>query len=127
MSYEWPPLSPRRAIELARAKLEPPVKAMPSHPESRIYRLAGIWLILGVASYVIPGFVPNPEGGFAGSGPAILTFLGLLAVNFIFSIYLLVATLREFKGLSLAAKLVGVGPSFLFGAILVWIVSNLIY
>jgi hypothetical protein len=100
---------------------------MSRQPNSRIYRLAAICLVLVAASYVVPGFVPNRGGGFAGSGPAILTFLGMLGVTLIFSVYLLVATLQEYKGLSIAAKLVGVGPCLIFGAVLIWIVSNLIY
>ena len=83
--------------------------------EKRIYSLAGISLLIGVASVVVPRFVPNPEGGFASGASAALTFLVLLGVALLFSIYLLVMTCRQFRELPVTAKIVGLAPSIVFG------------
>ena len=100
---------------------------MASQPDIRIYRLAAFLFVLTVSSYIIPGFVPNPSGDFAGSGPAIVTFLVLLGVDFIFSIYLFAVTLQQFKVLSITAKLVGLGPCLLFGIALISLFGNPVF
>jgi len=42
------------------------------NPDIKIYRLSGISVCLLVASFIIPRFVSNPEGGFASGASAIL-------------------------------------------------------
>lgn len=79
--------------------------------EKKIYRLFVICILLVAASLVVPRFVPNPEGGFAGAASAVLIFLIMLGVALCFSLYLLIITIQKYNNLSMAAKIAGIAPS----------------
>jgi len=100
---------------------------MPIPTEKKIYRLAGACAILGIASFVIPRFVPNSEGGFASAASAIATFLVLLAITFVFSLWLLTITLRQYRSLTALTRSVGLAPSIVLGLALVWLILFLGY
>ena len=95
--------------------------------ERRIYRLAVTCVVLTLASFVGPRFVPNTEGGFASGATAVLTFLAMLGVAWLLSIYLLLVTLKDYSRLSLGAKVASLGPCLLLGAALVGLFVFLSY
>ncbi len=95
--------------------------------EGRIYRLAVACVVLAGASFVLPRFVPNTEGGFASGATAVLVFLAVLAVAWLLSIYLLLVTVKDYRSLSLGAKVAGLGPCLLLGAALVGLFGFLSY
>jgi hypothetical protein len=84
--------------------------------EARIYRLFGVCALLAAATFIVPRFVSNPEGGFASGSSAILTLLILLGLTFIFSLYLLGVTIQHYRGLSIMTRVAGIGPSLLLAA-----------
>jgi len=83
---------------------------LPKDSELKIYRLCGICAVLAVASWIVPRFVPNPEGGFAGGASAILTLLTMLGATLLFSVYLLLVTVQKYRSLSKMARIAGIGP-----------------
>jgi hypothetical protein len=87
-----------------------PETALAKDIEKQIYRLFAVCIFLATASLIIPRFVPNPDGSFAGASSAILTFLILLGVTLIFSLYLLIRTVQEYSDLSALAKIAGIAP-----------------
>lgn len=100
---------------------------MANRTDARIYLLAGISAALAVASFIVPRFVTNPEGGFASGASAILTLLVLLAAALLFSLYLLAVTLQHFRSLSIVPRILGVGPSLILAVMLFGIVGLLRY
>ena len=99
----------------------------PNPMEARIYRLAGLCVVVAAISFIAPRFVPNPEGGFASAASAILTFLILLGVTLSLSVYLLSVTVQQFSTLSPFAKVVGVGPSVVLAVTLLGLLGFLSY
>jgi hypothetical protein len=82
-----------------------------SPAETRIYRHAGLFVVLLVLSFIVPRFVPNQEGGFASAaGTIVVLFLMLVGVG-IFSLFLFVRTARSFASLSVPARIAGIGPA----------------
>ncbi len=71
---------------------------------------------MSTATLVVPRFVTNPEGGFAAGSSAIVTLLIMLGATFVFSLYLLAATVQQYGKLSIPARLAGIGPSLVLGA-----------
>ena len=100
---------------------------MPSKIEKKIYRLASACTLLVGASFVIPRFVSNPEGGFASAASAVLTLLVLLGVAFVFSLYLLSTTIQQYRSLPTSARLAGLAPSAILGVGLLWLIVFLRY
>jgi len=99
-----------------------------AQPEERkIYRLAFLCATLAAVAFILPRFVTNPEGGFASGASAILTLLILLTVTLVFSLYLLTITLRQSRNVSRSARVVGLAPSLIFGALLAWLLVFLAY
>jgi len=95
--------------------------------EQRIYRLSVVCTFLAAASLIVPRFVANPEGGFAGAASAVQTLLSMLAATFLFSLYLLGVTVRKYNSLSTAAKIAGIGPSVVLAAMLFGLFGFLSY
>ncbi len=93
----------------------------------RIYRLAGVCVVLSLVSFIVPRFVSNPEGGFAAGASAILTFLALLGVTLLVSVYLLVLTINDYGNLPTFAKVVGIGPSVVLAITLLSLLGFLSY
>ena len=91
------------------------VAAMTS--EKKIYRLFVILILLTIISLVIPRFIANPNGGFAAATTAALSFLLALAVSLLFSVYMLVFTLKNSANISKTAKLLGIIPSIILAII----------
>ncbi len=91
---------------------------LPKETEKRIYRLFAICTFLVAASLIIPRFVSNPEGGFAGAASAVLVLLIMLGVTLLFSLYLLAVTVQKFSNLSTATKIAGIAPSVVLAATL---------
>lgn len=100
---------------------------MANRAEIRIYRLAGMCGILIAASFIVPRFISNPEGGFASGASAILALLVMLAVALLFSLYLFTVTLKQYGNLSTPAKLVGLGPCLLLAVVLFGLMGFLRY
>jgi hypothetical protein len=100
---------------------------VPTSTEKRIYRLASICGLLAVIAVVIPRFVRNPEGGFASGTSAVLVFMMLLLVTALVSVYLLVVTVRSYRSLTIAPRLVGIAPGVLFVGALVLLLGFLRY
>jgi hypothetical protein len=82
-----------------------------SETERRIYRLSAICGILTLLAFGVPRLVPDQEGGFASAANAVLVFLGMLFGTAVFSLYLLVVTLRAYREISLLPRLAGIGPT----------------
>ena len=95
--------------------------------EKRIYCLSAVCVALTALAFVIPRFVPNREGGFASAATAILVFLGILLVTTVVSLYLLVETIRIYRGLSMLPRLAGIGPSVVLVTALAWLIGFLRY
>ena len=95
--------------------------ASSDHAEKRIYRLFGVCAALALAALVVPRFVPNSEGGFAGGAAAVLVLLLMLAGAFLVSLYLLMVTVRQYRGLSVTARVAGFGPSLVLAALLIFL------
>jgi len=94
----------------------------------RIYRLSGVCAFLAAASFIVPRFVSNPEGGFAAAGAtAVLALLMMLGATFLFSLYLLGVTVQSYGGLSTSARIAGMGPSVVLGASLLALFGFLSY
>jgi hypothetical protein len=79
--------------------------------EAGIYRDAALCAVFLIASFIVPRFVPNHEGGFASAASAILVLLVMLGGLGIFSLVLLARTLRAFGSISVPARIAGIGPS----------------
>lgn len=84
---------------------------MPNQKEARIYRDAALCGVLLVLALILPRFVPNQEGGFASAANAVLVLLGMLLAGGIYSVFLLARTIRDFRAISTAARIAGIGPS----------------
>lgn len=95
--------------------------------EVKIYRLSGVCVLLTLAALFLPRFISNPEGGFASGSSAILALIGLLAVALLFSIYLLMITVRHFKILSGKPRLAGLLPCLLLSIVLFGLLGFLTY
>lgn len=91
---------------------------LPKKTEKRIYRLFAACTFLASASFIVPRFVSNPEGGFAGAGSAVLALLIMLGATLLFSLYLLAVTIQEYADLSTTARVVGIAPSLVLAAAL---------
>jgi glycerol-3-phosphate acyltransferase PlsY len=100
---------------------------MTSRPETRIYRLAGVCVLLVVASIVVPRFMSFGGGGIAAAANAIMLFLAVLVLAAGVSVYLLLLTLPQYRSLPVAARIAGVGPSVLIVGGLAWLVLFLRY
>ena len=100
---------------------------MPKKSEQLVYQLSAVCITLTVASFIVPRFVPNPEGGFAGAASAILVLLVMLAMTLLVSIYLLVITIKKFSDLSTPARTAGIAPGVLLAAILFGLLGFLNY
>lgn len=100
---------------------------MPNQVEKRIYRLAGICGVLAAASLIVPRFISNPEGGLAAGASAILTFLIVLAISLLFSLYLLGVTIQHYRSLSIVARVFGLGPSVVLAAVLFGLLGLISY
>ncbi len=90
----------------------------PSQIEKRIYRLSGVCVLLAAMSFVVPRFVPTTEGGFASGAMAVLILLITLGIAVLFSLYLLSVTVRQYRRLSILARVAGLVPCLLFSMIL---------
>ena len=91
---------------------------MPKETEQRIYRLSVLCTFLAAASLIVPRFLANPEGGFAGAASAIVTLLSMLGATLLFSLYLLAVTVQKYSKVSTAAKIAGIAPSVVLAATL---------
>lgn len=112
---------------LERTSLDVLETALPKETEKRIYRLFAICTFLATASLIVPRFVSNPEGGFAGAASAILTLLITLGASLFFSLYLLAVTVQKYSNLSTAAKIAGIAPSVVLAATLFGLLGFLSY
>jgi hypothetical protein len=95
--------------------------------EQQIYRLFAACIFLAAGSWIVPRFVSNPEGGFAGAASAVVTLLVLLAVTLFSSLYLLTVTARQYRDLSTMARIAGIAPSIVLAAMLVGLFVFLSY
>ena len=102
-------------------------KKLPKNPDIKIYRLSGISVCLLVASFIIPRFVSNPEGGFASGASAILTLMVLIGATLLFSLYLLSVTIQSYSNLSTIARVAGIGPSIILAVTLLGLLGFLGY
>jgi uncharacterized membrane protein YhaH (DUF805 family) len=91
--------------------------------ESRIYRLSGICALLVAISLIVPRLVSGPSDGAATA--AVMTFLIVLAIALLISLYLLMITLRRFRDIPMLARLAGIGPSIALVLLLTGIISLL--
>ena len=92
---------------------------MAKYTEKQIYRLFAVCIFLATASLIIPRFVPNPDGSFAGASSAILTFLIMLGVTLLFSLYLLIVTIQRYRNLSTLARIAGIAPGLVLIAAMI--------
>ena len=76
---------------------------------------------------IVPRFVANPEGGFAGAASAVITLLIMLAATLVFSLYLLAVTVQKYSHLSTAARIAGFAPSVVLAAMLFGLFGFLSY
>ena len=97
------------------------------NPDIKIYRLSGISVCLLVASFIIPRFVSNPEGGFASGASAILALMVLIGATLLFSLYLLSVTIQSYSDLSTNARVAGIGPSIILAVTLLGLFGFLGY
>lgn len=88
----------------------------------RIYRLAVISAVMGLAALVVPRFMPSGEGGLAAAATAVLVFLGLLGGAVVVALVALAMSLRTYAILSWPARAAGIGPALVFGSALVWVI-----
>ena len=100
---------------------------MAKETEQRIYRLSVVCTFLAAASLIVPRFVANLDGGFAGAASAFQTLLSMLGATMLFSLYLLAVTVQRYRDLSTAAKIAGIGPSVILAASLVGLFGFLSY
>ena len=100
---------------------------MPNKSELGIYRLSGICAFSATASFIVPRFVSNPEGGFAAGALAILTLLIMLGATLLFSLYILGVTIQRYGSLSRMARVAGIGPSVVLTATLLGLFGFLSY
>ncbi|NOY67015.1 MAG: hypothetical protein GXP13_06360 [Gammaproteobacteria bacterium] len=95
--------------------------------EKQIYRLFSVCTILAVVSFIVPRFVSNPEGGFAGAASTVLVLLIMLGVSVLIALYLLAVTVKEFRNLSTAVRIAGITPGVVLTAALIglfWFISS---
>ena len=100
---------------------------MANKTETRIYRDAALCVALLIVSVIVPRFVPNQEGGFAGAASTVLVFLVMLLGAAVFSLVLLIRTVKAFPMISAPARVAGIGPSVLLVAGLVLLLGFLRY
>jgi len=93
--------------------------------ESGIYRLSAACVVMVVMALVVPRFLPAADEGLAGGASAVMTFLFMLALALLFSLYLLMVTVRRFRDLSVLARVAGIGPSIVLALGLSGIISLL--
>lgn len=98
---------------------------MGNRTASRIYRLSAVCVFMVAMSLIVPRFVPGTGEGLAAGASAVMTFLIMLAVALLFSLYLLTVTMRRFRELPMLARLAGVGPSVVLALGLMGIISLL--
>lgn len=79
--------------------------------EQRIYRLFTACALLVAASFIVPRFVSNPEGGFAAGASAVLVFLAMLAASLFLALYLAALTTGNRDSISKSARIAGIGPA----------------
>ncbi len=87
--------------------------------DTQIYRLSGLCAFLSVLSLILPRFVPNPEGGFAGAANAVLVLLAMLVITLICSLYLLARTIGAYRDLSFGSRVAGIGPSIVLTLVVI--------
>jgi hypothetical protein len=96
--------------------------------ETRIYRLSAICTAVTASAFVLPRFVPSSgDGGYAGAGIAILVFLGVLTLAAIWSLYLLLETIRAYREISIIPRLAGIVPSIVLVTAVAWLLGLLRY
>ena len=100
---------------------------MATPEESRIYRLSMVCGLVVAASFIVPRFVTNPEGGFAAGANAVMTLLAMLAAASVFSLYLLAVTVRSYREISFGARAAGIAPSVILALALLWLALLLVY
>jgi hypothetical protein len=98
-----------------------------SRTEARIYRDAALCVGFLIVSAIVPRFVPNQEGGFASATSAVLVFLVMLLGAAIFSLVLLIRTVKAFPMISAPARIAGIGPCVLLVTGLVLLLGFLRY
>ena len=89
---------------------------MPQETETGIYRLSGTCVFLAAASFIVPRFVSNPEGGFASGASAILVLFIMLGFTLLLSLWLLGMTIQRYRSLSVMARIAGIFPSVVLAA-----------
>jgi hypothetical protein len=80
--------------------------------ETMIYRRAAICVLVLALAFVLPRLVDTGEG-LAGATGAVMVFLAILVFACIFSVFLLLRTLRAYSDLSTAARIIGIVPGVL--------------
>ena len=100
---------------------------LPNTSEHSIYCLSGICAFLAIISFIVPGFVSNPEGGFATGASAVLVFLAMLVVTLLISLLLLSMTIHKYNRLSKVARIAGIVPGIIVTAALIGLFGFLSY
>jgi threonine/homoserine/homoserine lactone efflux protein len=90
--------------------------------QTMIYRLAAACVLLLALAFVLPRFVDTGQG-LAGATGAVMVFLAILVVACIFSVFLLLRTLRAYSALPTAARIAGILPGVLLVTGLIVLVS----
>jgi len=82
---------------------------------------------MATAAFIVPRFVENPEGGFASGSSAIATLLIILCATLLFTLYLLIVTIQNYRSLSIMARFAGIGPSLVLALALLSLFGFLRY
>lgn len=86
------------------------VVSMPPLINYRAFRGFTLWVLLVIASILLPRILPRGEGGLAAGATAAMIFLLIGAVAALVSVILLVQTIRRFRALTPGERLAGVIP-----------------
>ena len=95
--------------------------------EQKIFLLCGICTAITAAALLVPRFVTNPEGGFAAGASAVMTFLLMLGVALLVSLYLLGMTIKRYRSLSRTARIAGIIPGVFLATALIGLIGYLRY